>query len=127
MALRPRELEPSAATSDWKVMLRMSSDSVGMGMRTESAMTPISWICGMTCSRALAAFVEVRMMLFRALRVRRRSEAPAAGTLSRTLWVFVAAWTVLSDAVMIVDGRRRSMRGLSMCAAAVVVHDAAEI
>ena len=120
------ELSPLARMRVWKVTLRMISETVGIGTRTESAMNPIAPISGITCSSVAAAFVEVRMMLLSALRLRRRSDAPAAGTASRTLWVFVTAWTVLIEAVITLSAPKRSRSGLIMWASAVVVHDAAD-
>ena len=107
-------LPSSGVRRVWKVMFRMIRDSVGIGMRTESAMKPIAPISGITCSSAFAALVEVRMMLFRALRLRRRSLAPGPGTVSSTLCELVAACTVLIEAVMMLAGCRRSRSGLSM-------------
>ncbi len=62
-------------------MIRLT---VEVGMRTESAMKPIRAISGITCSSALAAFVEVMMMLSSAALLLRRSPVPALGTASST-------------------------------------------
>src|SRR5512136_1410296 len=107
-------------------MLRMISDTVLVGTRTESAMKPTCLISGRTCSSALPAPVEERMILFIMERFFRRSEAAAFGGASSTFWVLVAAWMVDIDAVRICEVSRVSRSGLIRCARPVVVQDADE-
>ena len=126
MASRSTDTVPSFSISVWKVTLRMIRLAVTVGMRTESAMKPMLAISGITCSRALAALVEVMTILPMAPRVLRRSLAPAVGTESITGWLAVDAWTVLMPAVIMWWVRSRMSRGRIMCARAVVVQDAAD-
>ena len=126
MTSRSTSIVPSGRVSLWKVTLRMMRLTLAVGMRTESAMKPIRAISGITISKAAAALVEVSTTLLRALRVLRRSVAPAAGTASSTGCELVAACTVLMPAVIMLRVRSRSSSGRSMWASAVVVHDAAE-
>ena len=126
MTSRSTSIVPSGRVSLWKVTLRMMRLTLAVGMRTESAMKPMRAISGITCSSAAAALVEVSTTLLRALRVLRRSVAPAPGTASSTGCELVAACTVLMPAVIMLRVRSRSSSGRSMWANAVVVHDAAE-
>src|ERR1035437_8349239 len=93
----------------------------------ESAIKPMLFTSGITCPRASAAFVEVRIMLLRMLLFFLKSFSPALGTLSNTLWVLVTAWMVDIEAVRIVFVSLFSNRGLIMCANPVVVQEAAEM
>ena len=82
---------PAPLVIAWNVTFSTMRDSVFVGTRMESAMKPMLLTCGMTWERASAAFVDVRMILFRILRFFRRSFAPAFGTESSTDCVLVAA------------------------------------
>src|SRR5690606_30161232 len=104
----------------------MMSDRVLVGTLMESPMKPMFFTSGITSIMAFAAPVEVRIMLFRMLRVFRISFSPALGSLSRTLWVLVTAWIVDIEAVRILLVYSLSRSGLTMWARPVVVQDAAE-
>ena len=81
---------------------------------TDSARKGMSFISGITGRRALAAPVDVRMMLFMMLRLLRRSLLPASGRRSSTSWVLVAACTVAMEADMIRLAPKASMSGRIM-------------
>ena len=62
------------------VMFRTIKDAELVGTRTESAINPNSLISGMICSRAIAAPVDVGMILLNTDRFLRKSLSPAPGT-----------------------------------------------
>ena len=93
----------------------------------ESAINPISLISGRISSRAIAAPVEVGIMLFITERFRLKSLVPDFGGESSMLWLFVAACTVDIEAVTILEVSSVSSRGFIMWAKAVVVQLAAEM
>src|SRR5512139_3218030 len=78
---------PAESSGVWKVMFRIISETVLVGIRTESAMNPTCLICGRTCSKAFAEPVVDTMMLFMIERFLRRSDADALGGASGTFCV----------------------------------------
>ena len=65
--------------ASWMLSTRMINDPEAVGILTDSAIKPMVSISGITRARALAAPVEVRMMLFMTLRFFLRSVAPLFG------------------------------------------------
>src|SRR5690554_3500125 len=103
---------PVSFKSVRKVTFREINEAVLVGTRTESAINPTFFISGIISSKAMAAPVDVGMILLNTDRFRRRSLLPALGAASSIFWLLVAACTVDMDAVMILEVSLVSSKGL---------------
>ena len=109
-------------------MRRKPEGNLHHKMDLTSAIKPICLISGRISSRAMAAPVVVRIILLNTWRFFRRSETPACGTASSSIfWLPVVAWMVDMEAVIIPAVSPFPANGLTACASPVVVQLAAEI